>query len=292
MTAAELRSLLDSIVKGATRETVTLSLTEFVSLYDQLLKRVDQDRTDVTVVLADGKGIVTFPRLSRQVLTVVERRPLGRADLRLTTPGKVTVIGGDHRVFRTYLGEDLQAAWYLPVLLLLLTLGASWATDIGSLSAVLAPSLALASSVFFAIFVLFGVGEISRVATLQARLFNSGLLQQYLDADRYLVRLAILSFVLSLATVAVVPIRIGFLARAAASLPPWVPDASMGVVLVLLWLSAVSTLLCLKAAAGYLLDRAGGTLLAGMGYEAIQAPDLPHAPGSPAEDVEASVSRS
>lgn len=289
MTAAELRALLDSIVKGAARDTATLTLGEFVSLYDQLLKRVDQDHTDVTVVLADGLAIVTFPRLSRQVVTVVERRPLGRADLRLTTPGKITVIGGDHRPFRKYLAEDLRAAWYLPSVLLLMTLGASWTTDIGSLAGLLAPSLALASSVFFAIFILFGVGEISRVATLQAAMFRSGRLQEFLDADRYLVRLAILSFVLSLATAAVVPIRVGFLARTAGTVPAWATDISMGVVLILLWLSAVSTLLCLRAAAGYLLDRAGGTLLAGMGHEAIRAAAITDIP---AEDAKTPAVRS
>jgi len=272
LNATELRGLLDSIIKGVKRQTTDLSQEEFVDLYDQLLKRVDQSKTDVTAVLADGQAWVSFPKLSRQIVKVAGRRPLSRKDLRLTSPGNVIVLGGDHRSFRVFLAEDLRDAWFIPVIAAVVIGLISQVMDVGQLASAFAPLLALAASIFFAVFVLFGVGEVVRAVSLQDKMFRSGQLQHYLDADRYLVRLAVVSFTLSLSATIAEPVRAGFLkVIATPSAPSWAGPVSFLVVAAVLWASLVSTLLCLRAASGYLLERAAGSVLLGLGEETIES---------------------
>jgi hypothetical protein len=278
MTQAELRSLVEAIVKGARRPVVDVSFAEFVTLYDLLLKRVDQAHSDVTIVLADSSGWATFPNLSPQILAIVEPHPLRRSDVRLASPGRVRIVGGDRRGFASFLLADLRQRWLWLLALALVILGSSLVADLADLAATLGQLFALAATLFFAVFVLFGVGEVVRTAALQNKTFETGQLQDFLDADRYLVRLALSGFALAVLTVLVAAIEPGLVrALDGRVADPWPSIVPSGVVALPLWMTAASVSLCLHATAGYLLDRGAGALVIGLGQSALEQPALPQA---------------
>jgi hypothetical protein len=270
--STELTRLVDSIIKGASRPMQDVTLSDFIAIYDTVLKRADSDHADVVISLAEGRAWARFPQLSRQILAIRERRALRREDFVLTSPAKVTVFGGDRQTGWLLFRQDLRDAWRLLALLASLAVLAAVISDVSALVAAVAPLLALASSLFFTVFVLFGIGEVIRSSSLQARVFQTGQLQRYLDADRYLVRLAVASFVFAITTLALEESDIvsKVLAALGADLLVRLSAVPVAILTLTLYLSGATIALCLRAATGYLLDRAAGTVLIELGTTAIE----------------------
>jgi hypothetical protein len=272
-TREDLVGLAEGIIDGKHGPLIDADLDDFRTLYDHVLKKVEPDVASVTVALFDGLALASFPHLSSQLIRVKTRDGLSPSDFAWPSSSVITVVGGTHRGAAKQLLLDVRDAWAL-ALALSVALGFAYVAGLARpLATAVAPTIALASGLFFAVFVLFGMGEVTKSTRLQRRLFSTGQLQRFLDADRYLVRLATWSFTLALVTVGAA----GVLADAGAKLHALVPGAADfwsglpdAIVACLLWSAALATGLCLRAVAGYLVDRAAGTLLLDSATEATQ----------------------
>jgi hypothetical protein len=121
----------------------------------------------------------------------------------------------------------------------------------------------LVTGLFLTVFVIFGVGEVVRAGALHLRVFRSGQLQRYFDADRYLIRLAVIAFACSSASVVLGQSgeQLGA-GLSALGMPTMVADGLVGfAATAAIWLAVSAGSLCLRATTGYLVDRAAGVAL-------------------------------
>jgi hypothetical protein len=268
--------LAATISAGSAGPVANVTLPQFNDLYGQILKHVPADRADIVVALVNGRALVGFPRLSRQVLHVVAvRGRLRRADFEFPSAANIRVVGTEATSSLEMLRHDIRQCWWLPALLVV-ALVAIYA--LGAVDAVVAPvatALTVSSGLFFTVFVLFGVGEVIRKETSQA-LFEAGFLQQSLDADRYLVRLAVAGFltaILASGTMAIAPGITAAFPQVAAS-PIRVMDATG---LTLMLISATAVGLSLWATVTYLVDRASETALQTAARDVLDTARADHA---------------
>jgi hypothetical protein len=263
VTSSELAELGRLITNGEARNPKELTYDQFLALDELVLKTVDPDRCQVVVALVEGRALATFPDLSPQILRIRGNADLTEADFGLPSRAGVRVYGARRKGSRQFLLSDLRDYWWLVASLLLIA-AALWQLDAGiAVARAIGGILSVVAGLFLTVFVLFGVGEVVRASGLQLRVFRTGQLQRYLDADRYLVRLAVSAFALS--SVAVVLGEIGDqLAKAIESLgvSPVLSTHSVELAaLAATWLGLTASLLCLRATTGYLVDRAAGVAL-------------------------------
>lgn len=261
----DIASLGDDILAGRASGRVRVDFDGFVALLDYLLKR-EPDRADVSIALAEGRAWATFPAMCSAIVDIYASRPLRKDDFQLPSSARLSVYGGDRRSSREQLRADARDYRAMLASVAVVALMAAAVGGASDVALAVVPSIALASSLFFTVFVLFGVSEIIRSGALQARMFRTGQLQSYLDADRYLVRLAVATFALALVTLTAAEVA-PHLASGAHSvtdveLIATLPEAAVAV---LLAVSASAMALCLRAVTGYLLDRAAGTTLLDLG---------------------------
>lgn len=283
MTPTELAGLGDAIIKGVRRQTPSLSLDELRSLYKYVVRRVDDDRAALTVVLFEGRALAAFLELSGQVVDVSSDKEILRDDVDFASAHPVTVFGGPKTPTRTLVLQDLGDAWFIPAGSIALAMLASFAGLAAEVSMALAPLLVVSSSLFFAVFVIFGVGEVVRAAPVRQTMFRSGQLQRYLDSDRMLVRLAVVSFVSGCLAVAA-----GAASEPLSNSATWLSDWPPVIALSLTTVSSIAALLALRATVGYLVDRAGGSVLMAMSREVLRRDigETSHAPDpAPAREL-------
>lgn len=267
----DLARLGAAIAAGTSGALVVLTIDEFKELHGILLKRLDSpQRAKLYVALVNGRAVAGFPTLSRQVIAVRGKRGnVTREDFDFPTAAETTVVGAETRPFHATLLDDLRHTWLVSLLVVLGLLGTYWLGAATEVVGPVATALTLASGLFFAVFVLFGVGEIVRSTQLARQLFVTGVLQQSLDSDRYLVRLAIVGFACAIGATLVLAVQ-GKLLAGFPQLDSMAVRPVEVAGLLLLGISLIAVILSLRAAVVYLLDRASETALMAAASDAFE----------------------
>ena len=267
-TKTETYRIAMALVRGSRIERDFLTPAELRDVFHALVESVGPDGAFAELALIDGReAIVRFPKLSDEFISVRSANRLKAADFAFLPDRGSEVWGGDPQRFATLLAVDLRRYWWMPIGVAALTVAAQVSGAASSFVATVGQLLVVASSLFFTVFVIFGIGQVVRPVTAHS-LYRSGSLQAGLDADRYCVRLAIAAFALALVAVAWDLAGPGVAEAMAKGSQPFVVDLPC---LGLLWLSAVGILLSMLATVGYLLDRSAELALAQTALQAFEA---------------------
>ena len=257
-----------ALARGTPVQREYLTPGELREVFHVLLQAVGADGAFAELALIDGReALVRFPRLSDEFLSVRGTKSVRAADFAFLPDAGSIVWGADPVAFGTMLEQDLRRHWVVPLVVAILTGLALYAGAPSDYVSSLGQVLVVASSLFFTVFVIFGIGQVVRPATGHL-LYETGAVQEGLDADRYCVRLAVAGFAVAFAAIAWSVTGAGVFPQSHSVSYLWLVA---GPCVLLVGVATVAVLLCMLATTGYLLKRSADLALKQSAYESFAA---------------------